>query len=140
MNMTAIDAPSNTSAPGAALFLMGLAVAPLAPGFFLVLAMTGNILAALTFGVIGGAVVGYPFVFLVFAPTVFVLARHWRMTWWSLAGAGFLSVFGIAIAHCIVQGHLEGGFAMDFLFAACSGVGGLCFWLVTGDFGGPAHN
>ncbi|QGM97736.1 hypothetical protein [Methylocystis parvus] len=122
--------------PDGALFFLGLLFAPIVPGIFIVLMLTGDIPAAVVLGALGGMVVGYPFAFLVFAPTVFVLAKHWRLTWWSLALAGFFSVLLVGVAHCIAQGHLAQGLTMDLALAACSGGAGFFFWLVAGDFGG----
>ncbi len=128
------------ASPDGVLFFLGLLFAPLVPGIFIVLMLTGNLPAAVVLGPLGGMVVGYPFAFLVFAPTILVLARHWRLTWWSLPLAGFLSVLLVGVAHCIVQGHLASGLSMDLMLAACSGGAGFFFWLVVGDFGGADRN
>ena len=131
--------PAAASPDGALLFI-GLLVAPLPPGIIIALLLTGNIPAAVVIGALGGMIVGYPFAFLVFAPTIFVLAKHWRLTWWSLPLAGFLSVLLVGVAHCIIQGHLSRGLSMDLMLAACSGAAGFFFWLVVGDFGGADRN
>lgn len=135
----AVNRPAPASPDGALLFF-GLLFAPIVPGIVVALILTGNVPASIVVGALGGMVVGYPFAFLVFAPTIFVLAKHWRLTWWSLALTGFLSVLLVGVAHCIVQGHLASGFSMDLILAACSGGAGFFFWLVVGEFGGGDLN
>ena len=118
------------------LVVLGLLLAPLPGLLILMLPVALSHPAALPFGLIGSAVIGYPFAFFVFAPTVLFLGMRWRLTWWSTALAGFASVLCVGVAHCIVTGHLATGFSTDIALAACSGVAGFCFWLIVGDFGG----
>lgn len=111
-----------------------LFIAPLAPGFLLGLLYP----PILPLTLLGSLIVGAPFVYLIFLPTIIVLGRFWRMTWWSTALAGFVSVFTVAILHCVVTNDLHNGFERDLFLAGCSGVAALFFWSIVGDFGGAA--
>lgn len=117
-------------------FIGALFVAPLAPGFLFGLLYP----PALPLTLLGSLIVGAPFVYIVFLPTIIVLGKFWRMTWWRTTLAGFLSVFVVAALHCVVTNDLHNGFKLDLFLAACSGVAALFFWSVVGDFGGGSKS